>query len=487
MQNSVDTYRHRLEDMLAEVMEEHYQNGAGHKATFDIAAVYERYADLTTLEQANALAAQHAGPELERFACEAYIGDGVKLLSEELTNTQTTLVVPVDGTEVPYREVAPRILNEPDAAARRELYAARCAATAEHLNPLHEQLFARTASLLADVGDDSVLGLYERFGYTPRTLHEATSAFLRDTDAVYRQTIDAELRRRVGIPLADAGPADLARMWRAPEFDAAFPTERAVPALRATLRGLGIDLHAQANVHLDIDARPGKVPRAFCAPIRVPGRVMLVMLPQGGQDDYRALFHEAGHAEHFAHMPADLPAEARVLGDNAVTEGFAFLFEHLLADPHWARAHLDGGDHAYPRFAALYKLFLVRRYAGKLAYELELHAPGARLADLPARYAAHLSAATGVPYPETDYLEDVDDGFYCTCYLRAWAFEAVLVDHLRARFGPDWFAARGAGDVLRELWALGQSLRAEPLLARFTGAELDFGILSAQAEAALAS
>jgi hypothetical protein len=485
MHDSVDTYRRRLEDMLAEVMEEHYQNGAGHKATFDIAAVYERYADLTTLEQARALQAEHAGAELERFACEAYIGDGVKLLAEELTNTQTTLVVPVGGGEVPYREVAPRILNEPDPAGRRALYAARCAATAEHLNPLHEQVFARTQTLVADVGDDSVLGLYERFGYRPRVLHESTSAFLRDTDALYRQTVDAELRRRVGIPLADAGPADLARMWRAPEFDAAFPTDRAVPALRATLQGLGIDLHAQANVHLDIDARPGKVPRAFCAPIRVPGRVMLVMLPQGGQDDYRALFHEAGHAEHFAHMPPDLPAEARVLGDNAVTEGFAFLFEHLLADPVWARAHLDGGDLAYPRFAALYKLFLVRRYAGKLAYELELHAPGARLADLPARYAGHLSAATGVPYPETDYLEDVDDGFYCTCYLRAWAFEAALVDHLRTRFGPEWFADPAAGDLLRELWSLGQSLHAEELLIGLTGAQADFGVLTSQAQAAL--
>jgi len=485
MHDSVDTYRQRLEDMLAEVMEEHYQNGAGHKATFDIAAVYERYADLTTLEQARGLQELQAGPELERFACEAYIGDGVKLLSEELTNTQTALTVAVGDAEVPYREVAPRILNEPDPAGRRALYAARCAATAEHLNPLHEQMFSRTQSLVADVGDDSVLGLYERFGYTPRNLHGSTSAFLRDTDALYRRTVDAELRRRVGIPLAEAGPADLARMWRAPEFDAAFPTERAVDALRATLRGLGIDLHKQANVHLDIDARPGKVPRAFCAPIRVPGRVMLVMLPQGGQDDYRALFHEAGHAEHFAHMPADLPAEARVLGDNAVTEGFAFLFEHLLADPHWARAHLDGGDLAYPHFAALYKLFLVRRYAGKLAYELELHAPGARLADLPARYAAHLSAATAVPYPETDYLEDVDGGFYCTCYLRAWAFEAALVDHLRAEFGAEWFAARAAGDLLRELWSLGQSLWAETLLAQTTGAELDFGILTAQAEAAL--
>jgi hypothetical protein len=275
-------------------------------------------------------------------------------------------------------------------------------------------------------------------------------------------------------------------MWRAPELDAAFPADHALPALRRTLAGLGIDLDAQRNVELDVEARPGKRPRAFCAPIRVPGRVVLVMLPQGGQDDYRALFHEAGHAEHFASMPAGLPAEDRLLGDNAVTEGFAFLFEHLLADPAWRRACMGDEAPEYPRFSALYKLFLVRRYAAKLAYEIELHGRSASRERLPARYAELLSGAVGVPYPETDYLEDVDEGFYCTSYLRAWAFDAQLADHLRTRFGPAWFGDSGAGALLREMWSLGQSLRAEALLRQVAGVELDFAVLTAEAETALA-
>ena len=80
---------------------------------------------------------------------------------------------------------------------------------------------------------------------------------------------------------------------------------------------------------------------------------------------------------------------------------------------------------------------------------------------LPERYAQLLSAAVGVPCPPSDCLEDVDGGFYCTCYLRAWAFEAQLRDHLKSRFGSDWFRRRAAGDLLRELWGLGQSLRAK--------------------------
>ena len=482
---AVDTYRARLEEMTAEVMEEHYLHAAGRKPTYEIAAVYERYADLTSLEQARALA-DGAPVELHRFACEAYLGDGTKHLSEEIANAEAALVVSANGEEVPYREVTPRLLNEPDRDRRHRLYDARCAVTAEHMNPLHERADARVRELVGDLGAGTVLELYEGFGFDPRGLHRSTEAFLADTDALYRRSIDAQLRRRVGLPLAHARPPDLARMWRAPELDTAFPTDRALPALRRTLAGLGIDLEAQENVELDVEPRPGKKPRAFCAPIRVPGRVVLVMLPQGGQDDYRALFHEAGHAEHFAGMPADLPAEDRLLGDNAVTEGFAFLFEHLLADPVWRRTCMGDDAPEYPRFSALYKLFLVRRYAAKLAYELELHAAGAGRERLPARYSELLSGAVGVPYPETDYLEDVDEGFYCTSYLRAWAFDAQLTDHLRTRFGREWFGTPEAGALLREMWSLGQSLRAESLLRPVAGVELDFAVLSAEAETALA-
>jgi hypothetical protein len=484
MPTAVDTYRERVEAMTAEAMEEHYLHAAGHKPTYEIAAVYERYADLATLDAARGLAVAGVPSELHRFACEAYIGDGVKHLSEEVANTETGLVVDVDGVSVPYREVTPRLVNEPDRDRRRRLHAARCAATAERLNPLYEQMDGRERGLVRDLGAGSTLELYEGFGYTPRQLQQETRAFLRDTGELYRRTVDAELRERLGVSLGDAALSDLARLWRAPQFDAAFPPERALPALRATLAGLGIDLDAQRNVELDVEARPGKRPRAFCAPIHVPGRVVLVILPQGGQDDYRALFHEAGHTEHFAHMPAALPAEARVLGDNGVTEAFAFLFEHLLTDPVWLREHLGSEPPGYPAFAALHTLAIVRRYCAKLDYELELHS-SASLDGLPDRYAELLGATAGVAYPPTDYLDDVDAGFYCTCYLRAWALEAQLREHLRTEFGRRWYASPGAGALLRELWSLGQSVRAEELLRTATGAGLDFCAVTAEAEAAL--
>ena len=99
-------------------------------------------------------------------------------------------------------------------------------------------------------------------------------------------------------------------MWgargAASQWDSAFPSDRMLPALEGTLADLGIDLRAQENVELDLEERPTKDPRAFCSPIEVPGRVVLVLQPQGGPNDWRALFHEAGHTEHFAHTDASL-------------------------------------------------------------------------------------------------------------------------------------------------------------------------------------
>jgi hypothetical protein len=481
----VPTYRRRLEDMTAETMEEFYRQSAGLKPTLEIAPIYERYHDLSTLEQLQALGESRAPSELRRFACEALIGNGCKQLTEQAANTQAALTIDFDGVPVAYRSVRPRLMNEADPSRRRDLYARRCAATDEHLNPILAEATLRERQLTRECGADSVLELYEGFGFDPMRLREHTRRFLADTDELYRSRMDEALHARLGIGLDDATPADTARLWRAPEFDVSFPRERSLPALRQTLAGLGIDLDRQANVELDIEERPNKHPRAFCAPIRVPGRVVLVTLPQGGQDDYRALFHEAGHTEHYAHTEADLPAEARVLGDNAVTEGFAFLLEHLIGDRHWLGTRLDLTDaDDYLRFGALAKLYLVRRYAAKLEYEVALHS-GTPLEQLPGRYTDALDEALGIRHSPTDYLEDVDGGFYCTRYLRAWAFEAQLTDHLRSRFGNRWFAEPAAGGLLRELWRLGQSLPAGELCEQVTGRGIEFGVLAAEAKAAL--
>ena len=105
-----------------------------------------------------------------------------------------------------------------------------------------------------------------------------------------------------------------------------------------------------------------------------------MIAPTGGRDDYGALFHEGGHAEHYANTDPGLAFEFRHLGDNSVTESFAFLLEHLIEDRDWLRSRLGvGGPRARGRSRA-------RRQAGARCaatppssrYELELHGASAR-------------------------------------------------------------------------------------------------------------
>src|SRR5207342_1497720 len=115
------------------------------------------------------------------------------------SNTEATLTVAFDGEDVPYREVRPRIMNEPDASRRRDLHARRCAVTEEHLNPMYEQAVELERELTSDLGEATVLELYERFGYDPRGVDRETSAFTAETDALYRERIDSALRARLGL------------------------------------------------------------------------------------------------------------------------------------------------------------------------------------------------------------------------------------------------------------------------------------------------
>jgi hypothetical protein len=252
-----------------------------------------------------------------------------------------------------------------------------------------------------------------------------------------------------------------------------FAGDRMLPALEHTLAELGIDLRSQENVHLDLEERPSKSPRAFCAAIEVPDRVMLVIQPMGGADDYRALFHEAGHAEHYANTSRDLPMEEKRLGDNAVTEGWAMLLQHLTDDADWLTRRLDFARPAdYAVEGATGLLYLVRRYAAKILYEVEFHA-AEDPTTMQSRYVELLGGALKVEPAAENYLVDIDSGFYVSSYLRAWAFEAQLRSYLREKFGSRWFASRDAGSLVRELWSEGQRLRAEEMLKEVTGSTLE--------------
>jgi hypothetical protein len=480
----LDAFRDEGDEFWRELDEEYYLHLAGLKETLDVESIYERHPTLTRLDTAQRL--EGAPTELWRFACEGFLGNLTREQEARVAKVEAELEATVDGETIPFRMLRVVLANEPDRGRRQRLEEVRLRLTDEQLNPVYLEAARINADAVRQLGAPNYYELYKRFGFRLDDLAEECTALLDETERLWEVHGDRLFRERLGLSLSEARPWDLARLLRAPELDTAYPSDRMLPALEATLRDLGFDLAAQPNIHLDLESRPAKSPRAFCAPIEVPDKVMLVIQPIGGRDDWEALFHEAGHAEHYANTSADLPMEAKRLGDMAVTEGWASLLQQLVTEPTWLKRRLD-----VPRVellaneGAVTLLFFLRRYCAKLLYEIEFFQ-----ADDPAtmrgRYAELLTEALKYPANPESYLDDIDGSFYVTGYLRSWALEAQLREFLRGEFGNEWFARREAGDLLRELWSLGQAPTADELLRDVSGAKLEMAAVAERIREGLA-
>jgi hypothetical protein len=473
----LDAYRQRADRFIARLDEEYYLHFAGHKDRLELEEIYGEFADLTTIEQARSIGAAVNGSsgirELWRFACEGYLGQLTKELEEKLARKEAELKTTVDGEEIPFRMIKPTIMNEADRAKRERLELLRNELVEEHLNPLYLESHSRVRDAVRELGADNYFELYKNFGFDLEGLADQCRAFLASTEQLHTKLVDMLFRDRVGMPLSEAERWDKDRMMRATTWDAGFPADRMLPALRATLKDLGVDLDGQNNVILDVENRPLKDPRAFCVPIEVPDKVMLVIKPTGGADDWSALFHEAGHAEHFAHTSSSLSVEEKRLGDNAVTEGWAMLLEHLTDDAGWLSRMLDfPKPREYAAEGAAILLYFVRRYCAKLLYEIEFH----QVDDprtMQSRYVELQADALKITPAPQDYLWDMDGRFYVHAYLRAWALESQLSTFLQEKFGRDWYTQRAAGSLVRELWSEGQRMNADELLREVTGGTIE--------------
>ena len=490
-------YRRRAEEFTGALDLEAYQHYAGLKEDCDFTAVYERYPELFTLDSVRTLRALYdaatADDERRRLSfllnlgIEGFLGNETKELSDTIANTESRAKITVDGEQIGLRYSSVVLANEPDRARRRRISDARLELTSRVLNPLYDQTWRRQHELVGELGYPTYAELFSEvravdFGM----LRGATQTFLQATEGLYQRTLDKVAQARLGLSRDELEYSDLPFLIRAPDYDHIFASDKLLTTFERTLQGLGINLAEQPNVHVDAEVRELKSPRAFCAPVRIPDEIYLVVMPKGGQDDFQALLHEGGHTEHFAHTIPDLPFEYRFLGDNAVTEGFAFVFDHLILNPRWLETYLDYADSRdYLTFANLVELYFLRRYAGKLAYETEFHVQTGPLNAMAERYRALLSQAVQIDVPAASYLVDIDDGFYASNYLRAWMLEGALRMLLQDNYGMEWFLDPAAGEWLKKLWSTGQMYTADQLLLKNGGGRLDTRPLELHLERAL--
>jgi hypothetical protein len=471
-------YRAEAEEFYLALEREYLLHLSGRKETLDVEAVYERHAALFQRETVQTLRDDGAPRELVRFGVEGLIGQATKAEQAELAHREATLTLEVNGSALGFRQSATAQANERDPGRRAAIEHARLEATEQALNPLMLEAHEREAALARELGFASTVAMCEELsGIDLAALGEQAAAFLAASEPAYERVVGPVVEHELGIPFDQIQRSDLAAFFRAPSLDPGFPAEDLLGSLDRTLAGMAL---ARERVNIDAEERPTKSPRAFCAPLRVPDEVHLVIAPRGGRDDYEALMHEAGHALHFSNVSRELPFEQRCLGDNSVTEGYAFLLQHLVADAGWLQEVLGIREPApVLSFLRASRVVFLRRYCAKLGYELALHGDSRSPAENAADHARRLSEAMHIDWPSQTWLSDVDAFFYSARYLRAWALETHLRRFMRQRSGERWFAEPEAGSLLVSLWSQGQTHSADELLGELTGERLDLSALTA--------
>lgn len=477
------TYSEQLERFHAQLEEAEFKQLTGQEQGAGLAAIYAGHASLFSRESLDALAdlaasdddAGRQARELYRYALGKHLAAAVAPLTEQLEIAEARAVVVWRGERIPYRQVWNRAAEIANRTERNALAASYTEAV-EALNAIREERQAATAEAIHDLGYVDVPDMVGRTaGFDVQALASEMLAFLADSETVYFAALRRNLAE-IDIEQGDASEIDLAYVLRGVQWDRWFPAHRVVEALSATLAGMGIDLARQHNLTLDLDPRPTKSPRAFCATVEVPGDVRLSIQPRGGWDDYAALLHEAGHAEHFAHVAASVPVAYRLLGDDSLTEGYAFLFERLIGDPAWLRGILgvpEADAVALADFSAFWYLHAVRSVAAQLVYELYLHGTD-DTALARAQYSGTLGLMLGVRVAPEGYLAYVDDGLYVARYARAVMVEGSLSARLRASHGESWWTSAAAGETLRGSWSRGQEWDAERVVAHLGYDHLDW-------------
>ena len=483
----LEAYRRDVEKFSGETNLEYYLNWSGQKDDLNISGIYDKYTSLFDKESVARIKQLRAkgekGSEGERklsylhaFVTEELLSQSVKQNTDESYTAAAKENIKINGETIPFRLAEVRYFNEDNREKRAEIFNARNSVIDDKLNPILLERLHKLHTMAKELSYSSYVDLYrdtKRIDF--EELSDKMSHFVKNTESLWSDKMGKKTEQVLGVDLAQVEKHDVAYIFRAKQFDSNFKKDKTFETLDRTLKGIGFNIADHKNVMIDLEERPKKSPRAFTAIVKIPDDVRLVVMPKGGQDDYAAMLHEAGHTVHHASVNPSLAMEYKWLGDASVTETYAFLLEYLTLNKTWLKENLRIRNiDDYLDFAYLYKLYYLRRYAAKLKYELLLH-NSKNIGGMRESYRKELEASLKFRHPEEHYLMDVDDGFYCAQYLRAWILEAQLASRMTEKFGETWFRSLEAGKFLGELWSDGQKYSVEELARRigFKGLDIE--------------
>lgn len=458
----LDKIRSILPKYMEELNYEIYLNYSGQKLELETNKIITKYAEFFDEKLMEKLRKEEERSlrYISIFLHRNYLAFKVSKRMDKISTKESKLEIEFEGKKISYRILPTLIANESNRTRRKALYEARIKSSYV-LNRDIQRLWEEMHRISRKLGFKNYLEYCSYINVKDyNKLEQEAKEFLDRTKSLYFDLMEEKMKE-INVDFYESERHDLSFFFRAGQFDRLFPKEKMLDVFRAFLKDMGLSLEEYKNIVLDIEFRERKVTRAFVAPVIVPDKIFLVINPKGGQDDYLSLFHEAGHAFHYANVSRELPVEFRYVGQYSVSETFAFLFEYMFLDEEFLKKY-SFYDQKFLEFQYLYKLYFLRRYCSKLLYEIRLNSEGVspRMSYV---YKKIMEDNMITKHERATFLSDIDPNMYTAEYLEAWFFEAQLRDYLENNFGKGWFNKKEAKEFLIKLWSRGFELTTEEM------------------------
>ena len=383
-------------------------------------------------------------------------------VSDAIATLEQSLTFKVAGTDRPYRNLESILATERSALRRRQIYEAATPAV-EKVSALIERRGVRAAELFPTLNLEPGAWTAELREATPERLGALADSVLTRTQDAWMGALTRLAQRELQLPLERIGRQDLPRLVHLPATEG-FKRTEVVSRIRATLGPLQLDPAALKTVTLDAGDATKKNTRGLVLGVVVPTDVRISLKPVGGARDQRSALHEFGHAMHDA-FTTERRFELAKLGNRTNAEAFAALLESLTIEPAWLEQSglSPEASRAWIQGVSVQELFLVRRAAGKVLFNLAASRPGA---DMHAAYRSAMDRAFGLPgtaQDEARFTLDQEVTLGAADYLRGWLLAARLRAVLVQKFGQRWWENADAGSFLKPLLAPGNALDADGL------------------------
>jgi len=342
-------------------------------------------------------------------------------------------------------------------------------------------------------------------GFDKRRLFELLDELTLKTDDAMRASVSALTRDHRGM----------VRPWDWEHFSTGsmlqdlepyFPFDEALGRWGRTFYGMGVRYRG-ARIQFDLVERAGKYSNAFMLTTAPPfvrqGRwcpaeinVTSNALPDlggAGYDALRCLFHEAGHAAHFANIVAVAPCFSQEYAPSsmAFSETQAVFFESLVRDPEWLARYATHRDTERPvpfelvragiereQPAAAYHLrrVLAVCYFERALYELnDSEVTAERILEV-ARDCENrlLFVEGGASFPTLAIPHLLRSDAACSCH--AYALAELAAAQMRRYFLGKYgriVDEPGVGAELRDVWKPGNQVGFAEAIRRLTGTPVD--------------